>query len=93
LEAYTVGSKGQVVIAKEIRDRLGIEPGWTAIEEVVGDHVEIYFLPPPHDRSLAGMLAPYIKRRIGDLDWNDVREAAWGKAWREKMVALEDDNG
>ena len=42
-----VGRKGQVVIAKEIRDRLGIEPGWVAVQRMVEGHVEIHFLPPP----------------------------------------------
>ena len=26
--AYKVGPKGQVVIAKEARERLGVRPGW-----------------------------------------------------------------
>ena len=55
--AYVVGPKGQVVIAKEIRDRLGVEPGWLALQRVVGDHVEVHFLPPEHRKSLKGSLA------------------------------------
>lgn len=39
--AHVVGHKGQVVIAKEIRDSLGIGPGWVALQRVVDDHVEI----------------------------------------------------
>ena len=34
---HKVGSKGQVVIAKEIRDELGIQPGWLALQRVVDD--------------------------------------------------------
>ena len=33
--AYMVGIKGQVVIAKEIRDRLGIEPGWLTLQRLL----------------------------------------------------------
>jgi AbrB family looped-hinge helix DNA binding protein len=58
--AHVVGTKGQIVIEKEIRDQLGIAPGWKAIQRRVGDHVEIYFLPPTHRRSLAGILKPFI---------------------------------
>lgn len=63
---HIVGAKGQVVIEKEIRDRLGIEPGWTTVQHIVDDHVEIYFVPPRHSRSLASILAPYALVRIPD---------------------------
>ena len=56
--ANKVGEKGQVVIDKAIRDRLGIGPGWLAIQRIVDNHVEIYFVTPEHNRSLAGSLAP-----------------------------------
>ena len=61
-----VGPKGQVVIEKEIRDKLGVEPGWLAIQQLVEDHVEISFIPPEHNRSLAGILASYTAVRIPD---------------------------
>jgi len=44
--ANKVGEKGQVVIDKTIRDRLGIGPGWLAIQRLVDNHVEIYFVGP-----------------------------------------------
>jgi AbrB family looped-hinge helix DNA binding protein len=72
---HTVGPKGQIVISKHIRDRLGVEPGWHALQVLVDDHVEIYFIPPPHNRSLAGCLAPYIRPIADDQD-----EAAWDEA-------------
>ncbi|MBC8421360.1 MAG: AbrB/MazE/SpoVT family DNA-binding domain-containing protein, partial [Actinobacteria bacterium] len=34
-----VGTKGQIVISKEIRDKMGVKPGWIALERLVGDHV------------------------------------------------------
>ena len=82
---HIVGTKGQVVIAKEIRDRLGIEPGWVALQWLVDDHVEIYFLPPAHRKSLKGSLSEYIKERVASgHQWDTVREAAWKKAAEER---------
>ena len=45
--AHFVGPKGQIVIAKEIRERLGVAPGWLTIQRLVDDHVEVYFLQGP----------------------------------------------
>lgn len=67
-----VGSKYQVVIDREARRRLGIGPGWVAVQTVVGDHLEVRFLPPEHERSLAGELARYGK---GPVDAEE--ERAW----------------
>ncbi len=75
-----VGTKGQIVISKEIRDRLGIEPGWLALQRVVHEHLEVYFVPPEHRKSLKGSLAPYLKASIGPgPDWDKARQAAWEK--------------
>ena len=57
----TVGPKGQVVIDKEIRNRLGIAPGWRAIQTLDGEKVEIRFVPPDHRRSTFGVLSSYTK--------------------------------
>ena len=78
-----VGSKGQVVIEQRIREALGVQPGARAVQHLVGDHVEIHFLPPPHSRSLKGILGPLITRRpVGDLDET---EPAWeGSAARHR---------
>ena len=82
--ANKVGTKGQLVIEKRIRDQLGIEPGSLAIQRIVDDHVEIYFLPAEHRRSLRGSLAPYINRPRGDVDWAEVRDEAWAAAAEER---------
>ena len=80
--SYQVGTKGQVVIAKKLRDQLGIKPGWLATQVVVDDHVEIYFAPPSHRRSLKGSLRDYAVRAgvRADQDWSEVRDAAWSSA-------------
>ena len=84
--AYRVGLKGQVVIAKEIRDRLGVEPGWLALQRLVDDHVEVYFLPPEHRKSLKGSLAGYLKAHIPHgQKWDKARDIAWKKA-TEKLT-------
>ena len=81
---HKVGAKGQVVIEKEIRDQLGIEPGWLALQRVVDGHLEIRFLPPEHDESLRGILAPYTNVSIAPgEEWDRAREQAW------EAVALE----
>lgn len=78
--SHVVGSKGQVVIAKAIREKLGIEQGWMAIQRLVDDHVEIYFVPPEHDRSLKGCLAPHVKQSLPDSSWRRARAEAWGES-------------
>ena len=59
-----MGPKGQVVIAKEIRERLGIGPGWVAVQSLVGDEVRLVFLPPEHERSLKGCLSEYVRSPV-----------------------------
>ena len=77
---YTVGPKGQIVIAKDLRERLGVEPGWLALQRVEGDHLVVYFLPPEHRESQWGVFAPYITRSISDEEWPEAREHAWRQA-------------
>lgn len=81
--ATKVGTKGQIVIEDPIREALGIEPGYMAVQTLVGDHVEIRFFPPDHQRSLKGVLAKYVRRSAGPEEWPKLREEAWAKAARE----------
>lgn len=75
-----VGEKGQVVIEKPIRESLGIQPGFVAVQSVVGDHFEIRFYPPEHRRSLHGRLERYAKRSVSPDEWARAREEAWDSA-------------
>jgi AbrB family looped-hinge helix DNA binding protein len=78
--ASKVGTKGQVVIEKELRERLGVEPGHLAVQRIVGDRVEIRFHPPEHDRSLRGALAGSTKRSVSIDEWSEVKDRAWSDA-------------
>lgn len=72
--ASKVGPKGQVVIEHRIREALGVRPGARAFQTLVGDHMEIRFLPPTEPRSLFGVLRPHVRRWPTDPDDTD---AAW----------------
>jgi hypothetical protein len=53
---------------------------------MVDNHIEIYFLPPEHNRSLKGSLAAYTTRdMVPDDDWDRIREEAWSAAAAEKV--------
>lgn len=87
---YLVGPKGQVVISKEIRDSLGIGPGWLALQRLAGDHVEVRFVPPRHDKSLMGSLGRYVKTSVPPgKDWDKARTKGWRKAARDKVPTSE----
>jgi bifunctional DNA-binding transcriptional regulator/antitoxin component of YhaV-PrlF toxin-antitoxin module len=60
--ATIVGTKGQIVVEKAIREQFGVKPGWQALQVVVEDHLRIYFLPPEHEDSLLGAARPFIRR-------------------------------
>ena len=82
---HRVGLNGQIVIEKPIRDALGVEPGWIALQQLVDDHVEIYFIPSEHDESLVGVLAPYITVSVSEADYSGARERAWQEHVRERF--------
>lgn len=72
-----VGPKGQVVIEKQIREHLNVQPGALAVQRLAGDHVEIYFLPSPHRRSLRGALAKHRRTSVSPEAWAEARDRAW----------------
>ncbi len=83
----TVGSKGQLVIEKEIRDRLGVQPGWQAVQLLVDNHVRIYFIPPEHNRSLRGILKPYIRGQAPpEEEWDDLIAESIAEDFRQKIA-------
>jgi AbrB family looped-hinge helix DNA binding protein len=84
--AHRIGAKGQVVIAKEIRDELGIGPGWETIQRVVDGRVQLTFLPPVSDESRMGSLSRYTTVRLSDEELREAREQAAAEAAREKAT-------
>jgi bifunctional DNA-binding transcriptional regulator/antitoxin component of YhaV-PrlF toxin-antitoxin module len=84
--ANRVGTKGQLVIEKEIRDELGIEPGARSFQRIVNGQLVITF---DHNRSLAGILRPLIKpevlKELEGLEWHEIKERAWEAAIREDL--------
>ncbi len=81
-----VGSEGQVVIDKAIREQLGIEEGYVAVQTVVDEHVEIRFYPPKHNRSLRGILARPGQPVLTDEEFEEAVEQAWAKAVKEDWL-------
>lgn len=81
------------MIEKEIRDRLGVKPGWRAVQLLVGDHVEIHFLPPEHGRSVAGCLSRYVEegRATTPEALREARAAAWEEAAKRRMAGEEEE--
>jgi|GEM_PF-2283930 bifunctional DNA-binding transcriptional regulator/antitoxin component of YhaV-PrlF toxin-antitoxin module len=78
--SHRVGQKGQVVIEKGIRDTLGIQPGFVAVQEVVADRVEIAFFPPEHHESLRGILANPKGPSLSEEEFGEVRRQAWARS-------------
>jgi bifunctional DNA-binding transcriptional regulator/antitoxin component of YhaV-PrlF toxin-antitoxin module len=88
-----VGVKGQVVIEKPIRKALGVEPGYVAVQRIVGHRVEIAFYPPDHGSSLRGALSGYIGEPVAE--YGEAEDRAWTAAARAKAQADEagEDDG
>lgn len=84
-----VGQRGQVVIEKPLRDALGLQPGYIAVQRLVDDHVELHFYPPEHDKSLLGILANETERSVSPEEWDAAREEAWSKAVRSTWLTDE----
>src|SRR5207245_5270006 len=78
--AAKVGARYQMVIEKDVRERLGIEPGAIAVQTVVDGKLEAQSLPAPHNRSLAGTFHKYSKGPVDDDEWHKIKAPAWDAA-------------
>lgn len=81
--ANVVGRKYQVVIDREARKRLGVEPGAVAIQRVVGDRLEIHFVSAKTRDSAYGVLAKYIQKAVPDP--TSAAEDAWAAEAAESV--------
>jgi AbrB family looped-hinge helix DNA binding protein len=72
-----VGERGQITIAKAIREELAIYAGDETIQRVEDGRIVIDVVPGRHRRSLAGTLRDKVARKPGDESWEALREAAW----------------
>ena len=52
---HRVNNRGQITLDEDVRRQLKVEPGMVAHQRVIGDRLEIVFLPAPHSRSLFGV--------------------------------------
>ena len=83
-----VGVGGEVVIDEAIRERLGVRPGYRALQILSGNHVEIHFVPPRHRRSLLGAARPFIRRRpVSEEQWDDAVAQAIAEEFQQNGTA------
>ena len=67
-----VGAGGEIIIDPAIRERLGVQPGYRAVQILAGEHIEVHFVPPRHSRSLLGAAKPFIRRSpVPETQWDD----------------------
>lgn len=80
-----VSTRGQITINRVARKQLGVCPGMIAYQRVVNDHLEVYFLPGPHNKSLFGVFAGEargLEPLTGEQMEEAVREVVAEKYWR-----------
>ena len=81
-----VGQNGEIVVSEELRQKLGISPGWRAYQFLGDGCLKIYFRPPDNGKPLAGSLSKYVKKSIAPgKEWDEAREYAWKIRAEEKM--------
>ncbi len=72
--ASRVSSRGQITLDAAARRALTVQAGMVAVQLVVDDHLEVYFVPAPHRRSLFGILPPQTP--VTEDDWEAIEEGA-----------------
>ncbi len=87
-----VGSKGQIVIEKPIRDALGVKTGFVAVQNLVEDHIVIHFYPPEHEASLKGILASERHKHVSAEEWPEARRRAWPAAVKAEWAEAPKDD-
>jgi AbrB family looped-hinge helix DNA binding protein len=62
-----IHAKGQIVLPKEIRDKLGVKPGAALSIKLVDNHAEITPLPDDPIEFLTGILKEYPRSLAKEL--------------------------
>ncbi len=62
-----IHGKGQIIVPKDIRDSLGMNPGREVSVELLGDHVEIRPLPEDPIEYLTGIFESHPKSLASEL--------------------------
>jgi len=65
--AVKTHAKGQIIMPKEIRDKLGIKPGTALSVKLVNDHVEIRPLPDDPIEFLTGIFKDHPRSMAREL--------------------------
>ena len=60
-------AKGQIIMPKDVRDKLGIRPGTFLSVTLVDDHVEIRPLPDDPIEFLTGIFKDHPRSMAGEL--------------------------
>ena len=78
--ATVARSKEVVVIAPDLRERFGWGDEGDIIEVECDGEMVAFLLPPVHNESLLGILAPYSNVTLSEDEWDEARERAWSEA-------------
>ena len=73
-------SKEVIVIAPDLREKFGWGDEGDIIEVECDGEMVSFLLPPVHNESLRGSLAPFIKRTLSEDEWDEARWRAWDEA-------------
>ena len=68
----SVTTRGQITIDRQARRALSVQPGMLAVQVVAQDHLEVYFIPARHRRSLFGILPP--QQPAEAVDWDAIED-------------------
>ena len=71
--ANVVRSKEVVIIAPDLRERFGWGDEGDIIEVECDGEMVSFLLPPVHNDSLAGSLAPYSNVTLSEDEWDEAR--------------------
>jgi bifunctional DNA-binding transcriptional regulator/antitoxin component of YhaV-PrlF toxin-antitoxin module len=88
--ASEVSELGQITLDREVQEELGVEPGMIAYQRVVDGHLEVFFLPAPHNESLFDVFHREGQKPIG-VTGEEIEEIV-REAVAEKYARLRDSD-